>query len=104
MAKENTPWMGWQDDAECAKPKSLMLASKFTQPDGRPSTLVDLYYQTPKDSDTTKRTAIIKSLCDNCKVQSHCLEFALSNREPYGTWGGKTTPERNRILEERNKK
>ena len=38
-----------------------------------------------------------------CSVRTACLEYALSNRERDGVWGGNTERERRRILRQRRK-
>jgi len=35
-----------------------------------------------------------KALCAECPVRAECLTFGLVNNEPYGIWGGLTTPQR----------
>ncbi len=44
-----------------------------------------------------------KSICGTCAAQEQCLEYALSNRETDGVWGGATERERRRILRQRRK-
>lgn len=46
---------------------------------------------------------VAKSICDQCRAQSQCLEFALANREHNGVWGGATERERRRILRQRQR-
>jgi len=36
-------------------------------------------------------------LCQGCLVINECLEYALTNRERYGIWGGTTEEQRERI-------
>ena len=38
-----------------------------------------------------------KSVCRACPVQQECLEFALSNGEKFGIWGGMSERERRRV-------
>ena len=38
-----------------------------------------------------------KAICNTCRPQAECLEFAIVNDEPAGIWGGKTTVERRQI-------
>lgn len=35
-----------------------------------------------------------KAICGTCPVMIQCLEFALSNREEFGVWGGSTGRDR----------
>lgn len=37
---------------------------------------------------------VAKSICNGCVVQDECLEYALTNRESFGIWGGKNEGER----------
>lgn len=55
-----------------------------------------------KKRETPTLYAAGKRICmEQCPVQEECLEHALTNREPFGMWGGKTRPERNTILRQR---
>ena len=38
-----------------------------------------------------------KEVCRGCVVREDCLEFALSNGEKFGIWGGMSERERRRI-------
>lgn len=42
-----------------------------------------------------------KAVCRGCVVQDECLEFALSNGEKFGIWGGKSERERRRVRRQR---
>ena len=42
-----------------------------------------------------------KEVCRGCVVQDECLEFALSNGEKFGIWGGKSERERRRVRRRR---
>jgi WhiB family redox-sensing transcriptional regulator len=37
-----------------------------------------------------------RTLCATCPVRSECLEYAITNREPEGIWGGMNVKERRR--------
>jgi len=39
-----------------------------------------------------------KGVCNTCIEEADCLISALSHREPYGIWGGETTPKREAML------
>lgn len=41
------------------------------------------------------------SVCEQCDVQEHCLEYSLRH-EPHGIWGGKTEVERAMLRNEKN--
>jgi len=44
-----------------------------------------------------KVQAAAKRLCASCGVRSECLEYALSNFEEHGIWGGLNSAERARL-------
>jgi WhiB family redox-sensing transcriptional regulator len=44
-----------------------------------------------------------KAICAQCPVQQACLEWALTNRESDGVWGGATERERRRIIRRRRR-
>ena len=38
-----------------------------------------------------------KKICTGCEVRTECLEYALSNDERFGIWGGLSERERRRL-------
>ena len=44
-----------------------------------------------------------KAVCAVCAVREACLEYALTNREKEGVWGGATERERRRMLRHRRR-
>jgi WhiB family redox-sensing transcriptional regulator len=38
-----------------------------------------------------------KKICSSCEVRNECLEYALSNDERFGIWGGLSERERRRL-------
>jgi WhiB family redox-sensing transcriptional regulator len=44
-----------------------------------------------------------KAICRTCSAQELCLEWALTNREKEGVWGGATERERRRIIRRRRR-
>lgn len=44
-----------------------------------------------------------KAICGQCPVQELCLDWALTNREKEGVWGGATERERRRIIRRRRR-
>lgn len=46
-------------------------------------------------------TRAAKRVCHRCEVTDRCLEYALDTRDPWGIWGGHTTPEREALLSAR---
>ena len=43
-----------------------------------------------------------KEVCRGCVVREDCLEYALTNSEKFGIWGGLSERERRRIRRARN--
>jgi WhiB family redox-sensing transcriptional regulator len=41
--------------------------------------------------------ATAKRICATCDVRQDCLDYALTNGEKYGIWGGATVRERRRL-------
>jgi WhiB family redox-sensing transcriptional regulator len=56
----------------------------------------DLFF--PERGASTKEA---KSVCARCEVKDECLEFAITNAEKFGIWGGLSERERRRIRRER---
>lgn len=44
-----------------------------------------------------------KAVCRACLVREPCLEYALTNCEKFGVWGGLSERERRRMRQERNR-
>jgi WhiB family transcriptional regulator, redox-sensing transcriptional regulator len=44
-----------------------------------------------------------KAICAACAVRETCLEYALTNRERDGVWGGATERERRRMVRQRRR-
>jgi WhiB family redox-sensing transcriptional regulator len=43
--------------------------------------------------------AAVKTICNTiCAVREQCLQYALENREEFGTWGGMSAHERRLLL------
>lgn len=42
-----------------------------------------------------------QAICNECPVESDCLEYALKTRQEHGMWGGVSERERKRILKVR---
>lgn len=45
----------------------------------------------------TRELRKVKELCGICPAKVACLTYALAANEPFGVWGGLTTPERQRL-------
>lgn len=57
----------WRQDANC----------RDTHP--------DLFFSEPSDLDGLRQA---KAVCEACTVSEQCLEYALTNGEKHGIWGG----------------
>ena len=44
---------------------------------------------------------IARTFCNRCPVRVQCLEYAVSNQEPGGMWGGKSPAERVKLRKSR---
>jgi WhiB family redox-sensing transcriptional regulator len=58
----------------------------------------DIFYPASDDDAVEAR-----GICMTCSVRDTCLEYALTNREADGIWGGATERERRRMLRQRRK-
>lgn len=68
----------WQDDAECAE-----IASEFFFPD--------------EDNPIAGNYKVAERICAVCPVKVQCLEYAISNDERFGMWGGLKPKDRSRL-------
>lgn len=66
--------LGWQEQALCAQ----------TDPEA--------FF--PEKGGSTREA---KRVCGTCEVRSECLEYALSNDERFGIWGGLSERERRKL-------
>lgn len=58
----------------------------------------ELFFPAGTTGPFTEQVAWAKRICHGCSVRMQCLEFALSEREQEGIWGGLTPDERARLL------
>ena len=42
--------------------------------------------------------AMAKAICESCVIIQECYETSIANREYYGTWGGVSEDQRQRII------
>lgn len=47
---------------------------------------------------TLSMTNAARAVCNGCAVRVECLLYATETQQEYGVWGGKTEPERRRLL------
>lgn len=45
---------------------------------------------------------LAKRVCEDCPVQSDCLEYAIEHRIDHGVWGGTSERQRRRIIKARS--
>lgn len=69
----------WRERAACRGPQSAM----FFPP-----------ARSERKQEKLDRERRAKAICDGCGVQSDCLAYALTIREPHGIWGGLNEAER----------
>ena len=74
LEAEDGGQLSWQADALCAQtdPESFF----------------------PEQGGSTRDA---KKICTSCEVRSECLEYALSNDERFGIWGGLSERERRKL-------
>ncbi|MEV7154858.1 WhiB family transcriptional regulator [Streptomyces misionensis] len=58
----------------------------------------DIWHATGSTAQSRSDLDEALALCNGCPVREACLDWALTNREAYGLWGGLTEAERRRIL------
>ncbi len=73
---DNLEYVSWKGLAECNPEDS------------------ELFYA---DKGQKNMIEAAKAICAMCTVKSHCLEYALSNNEKIGIWGGLTGDERDKL-------
>jgi len=69
----------WQLRAACRGPQSAV----FFPPS-----------RTERREDKRRREARAKAICNECRVRSECLSYAVDIREQHGIWGGLSETER----------
>ena len=48
-------------------------------------------------SESPKRIAVAKAMCNECPLTSNCLQFALEEKIEFGIFGG-TTPQERKVM------
>lgn len=69
--------MSWQEHASCR------------------GTDTRLFFSWPTEKEMEREA---KAICAECPVRLECLSFAVRTQTEFGTFGGLTAPERNRLL------
>jgi WhiB family redox-sensing transcriptional regulator len=74
----------WRHDAACANEGT------------------DLFFPVGESGSALVQAEQAKLICRRCPVRDDCLQFALTNREDFGVWGGLSEAER-RALKRRTR-
>lgn len=61
----------------------------------------DIWYATAASTQGRAEQREAQAICYGCPVIQACGQWALETREPWGTWGGMTEPQRRRVLRRR---
>nr|WP_170977757.1 WhiB family transcriptional regulator [Blastococcus sp. CCUG 61487] len=88
MWEEPLPALPWAADPDDATAWRQLALCGETDPDA--------FF--PEQGGSTREA---KRVCAGCVVRTECLEFALSNDERFGIWGGLSERERRRIRVQR---
>jgi WhiB family redox-sensing transcriptional regulator len=56
----------------------------------------DLFFPISSSGPAEQQIARAKRICANCVVRRECLEYAVTNEQVYGIWGGTTAEDRQR--------
>ncbi|SCL30459.1 WhiB family transcriptional regulator, redox-sensing transcriptional regulator [Micromonospora rhizosphaerae] len=59
---------------------------------------VDVFYPLPNDGAAAERALRV---CGRCPIRAKCRQYAVSNREAYGIWGGMTERQRAALVRRR---
>lgn len=57
----------------------------------------DLFFGEGDKATTRRHNQLAKAVCARCPVRRECLEYAITNREPFGVWGGLTEHQRREL-------
>ncbi len=58
----------------------------------------DLFFPDEAGHRATRQVEAAKRICAGCEVRVVCLDEAVTDREPYGVWGGLDEFERQALL------
>jgi WhiB family redox-sensing transcriptional regulator len=65
----------------------------------------NIFFDIEEDGLTTKNLkifdAMVRPICGSCPIWADCLNWAVTNKEPAGVWGGLTTVERQSLGDKR---
>jgi WhiB family transcriptional regulator, redox-sensing transcriptional regulator len=63
----------------------------------------ELFFPISASEASTDQIRQATSICDGCRVEAECLEYALENRLKHGIWGGRTEQERQAMIRARSR-
>lgn len=61
------------------------------------NSITDVFFPNTSLKDDSKEIVNAKKICNQCEIKNDCLNFALSNDEPDGVWGGLSHRERKKL-------
>jgi WhiB family redox-sensing transcriptional regulator len=64
----------------------------------------DLFFPISTTGPALPQIARAKTICAQCAVRQACLEFAVSNDQNFGIWGGTTAEDRQRERRRRRRR
>lgn len=64
---------------------------------------IEVFFPSNSRGQTEQPTDTAKQLCGECPVRDDCLDYALTNNEQYGVWGGLDEYERAKLRRQQQK-
>lgn len=58
---------------------------------------LDLFFPAGTTGDAVAEVEAAKAICQGCRVQARCLQFALETNQQDGVWGGTAPVERRKL-------
>jgi len=58
---------------------------------------VEVFFPLPDDSEGVERAL---KVCERCPIRVRCRQYAISNLETHGVWGGMTEGQRAAVMRE----
>lgn len=76
--------------------RSRILNYNFSEPANCEGIDTNMFFTEEDSKNYTYKESLIK-ICGNCKAKVECLEYAVSNYEILGWWGGTSEKQREEI-------
>jgi WhiB family transcriptional regulator, redox-sensing transcriptional regulator len=83
--------------------ESRILNYNFSEPANCEGIDTNMFFTEEDSKNYTYKESLIK-ICGNCKAKVECLEYAVSNYEILGWWGGTSEKQREEIRRARKAK